>query len=279
MTATMEVSKFSVDEKLNSLSELCYQAELLLLDINEISKSRSRENFRRLVAIHLLAIMLNTANSIHLLLSKGNNYTAAILVRAMVEQWVNLRYIFLTPKYENLVRYLFDGDMYFIKNVQKAAKTFQEHNEEGYIDDLVEDALESIKYRVSSSNALKKYGYQLKCMPTFSDRVKLITETDYDLGTMFLYYYDYLTYSRNVHSSKDKVIEMTYAETYEDWFQANGSGGDEDAFRMISTCGEIINKAFSFFSNYIKVTKKHKFYSLCKKQAYITNIMDYRKTK
>lgn len=272
-------SQYSVNEKLTCLSELCYQAELLLLDINDTLKNNKRENFRRLVAIHLLAITLNTANSARLLLIEGNNYAAAILVRVMVEQWVNLKYIFLSSNYENLVRYLYDGDMYFIKNVRKAAKTFQEYNEDGFIDDLVEDALGSIKYRLSSSNALRKYGHPLKCMPSFSNRVMLITEKEDDLGTMFLYFYDYLTYSRNVHTSKDKIIEMTYAETYEDWFQAIGTDSDEDAFRMISTCGEIVDMAFTFFCKYTRVGKKHRFHMIKKDQAYLTNILEYRAAK
>lgn len=269
-------NNFNVKEKTDSLAELCLQAEELLLEIY----GGSTRNFRKLVGIHLLALISSTAGSVVTLLSEEEYYASAVLLRTMVEQWVNLRYIYLTPNYENLVRYFYDGDMSFIRKAKKAASTFKKYGgEENYFKEFEEDAIESIEYRVSSSDALRKYNHPLACMPSFWDRVKSIVDKDNDYDTMVLYLYDYLAYSTNVHTTKDKVVEMTYAETYSDWFQAVGDDSNEDAFRIISSCGEILEKAFGFFTKRIGFGMKHKFFEISKNRTYFTNMLRYQEYK
>jgi len=274
---TALLKPYDTEASLSHLADLCFSAENLLIEIKEKTKLNKRNNFRKLVGIHLLALMLSTSHSIHSLLKNNEIYASAILVRAMVEQLVNLRYIYQSSTYENLVRYLYAGDMAFIRNAKKIAKTLGEYNTDGTLDDFIKDALDSIKYRTSSSDALKKYNYPLKSMPNFDQRVKSIVNQTNELGFMSLYLYDYLTYSSNVHSTKDKVIEMTYAKTENDWFQAVANDPKEDIFCMINTTGKIVEHAFYYFSKQTRMPMTNTFHSIRRRQEFMTNITNYRK--
>lgn len=249
-------------------SELINQAELFLTEINPIMGNANQINFRRQIATGLAALMINNAHSLYVLMLEGNIFSSAIILRTMIEQYANLKYIYLTPTYENLVRFLYDGDQYFIKNAKKAAGELRKFNSKDLLDPFIEDAEGSIRYRVSSSSSLRRYGYPLKSMPTFADRIQEIIQEDDDFELLLLYIYEYVTFSRNVHTTKDKLIEMSYAENYEDWFNAVGGDRDKEEKQIVNAAGDVVVNTMKFLAIKFRVKQDHEFFTLAKDRKY-----------
>ncbi|OGL33927.1 hypothetical protein A3F64_01470 [Candidatus Saccharibacteria bacterium RIFCSPHIGHO2_12_FULL_42_8] len=271
----MAISR-EVRSRVGDLTDLAFEVELYIIGLITEESNANRVNFRRQIATHMVALMVNNAHGIVTLLKKENTYSTGTLIRSMLEQWVNIQYIYLTSTYVNLVRYLYDGDKMFIKNAKDFAEHAGKFNKDDDLTPFIEDSLASIKYRVSSSNDLKKYGYPLKKMEPLLDRVKLIDKHNSNISMVFLYYYDYVEYSRHVHTTKDKLIEMTYAESYDDWFQANSISSIEyKTLQMINASGELLEFTVTFLAKKTRKKMREELREIIKNKNYTTHMGEY----
>lgn len=213
-----KITQEDVDKQIRGLTDLLEASEDFMIKL--IPDATKRVNFRRQCLVHMFALCINTTDGFNTLVKDKNIYTAGILARSVLEQWINMQYIYLTTSYENLVRYLYDGDEIFIRNAKQLEKIYVDLNHNNEFQDLIEDVRGGIDYRVASSNSLKKYNLPIKKMPTFIERVKMIDKEKNSSEHIINYYYFYTHLSKNVHTTKDKIIEMTYADNYQEWMQA-----------------------------------------------------------
>lgn len=273
--SSYQISEDTLRDQVRELEMLLVACEELM--ISQIPNGSSRINFRRQCLTHMFALALNTADGAVDLIRDDNLFVSGILTRTLLEQWVNMQYIYLTRTYQSLVRYLYDGDASFIKHVGELKKIYEAINEESDFDDIIDDANGGIKFRISSSGSLKKYGYPLKRMPTFADRIRLIDEHNESMELITSYYYDYVHLSSHVHTTKDKIIEMTYASTYEEWRQATGEGDlPYKTALMLNRIGYIIEDMAKFYAKKHNVKVSLELGLILKEAKYKINISQFR---
>jgi len=198
---------------------------ILLNDLNELLniterfiKSNGQDGLtyftlRPHVMWNNLILMHHNALSVSILLQDKQIYSSSALVRVLIEQWVNMNYIYLTKSYKSLVRFLYHGDVEFIQT-NKRYETFIKENPDYRRAFKDEDFTEVGKYREDAIRELKKYKYELKKMPDLRTRADLVDTKNGNRNLTALYMGRYLINSISIHSSKDTLFAMTHAKNY-----------------------------------------------------------------
>lgn len=271
MAAKRTLTQDTIDEQLDALDMLLVESEKFMIGL--IPDGSSRINFRRQCLTHMFVLSLNTADGVIALLRAENLFPAGILARSILEQWINMQYIYATASYENLVRYLYDGDAFFIKNTTELGRLYAAVNSEGDFDALIDDTAGGVAFRVQSSNDLKRYGYPCKKMPPLLDRIRFIDRKNDSMELITSYYYDYTYLSTHVHTTKDKIIEMTYADTYQEWRQATSQGDlPHQTAYMSNRIGYFIEQMVKFYAKKHRTPMPLNLLNLVKARNYIVLI-------
>lgn len=226
------------DKKLQILQELGFQVEDYILT-SHISEG-GHERLRTMIAFRILILITHYTNGFIALIKRRSIYSSEVILRSMIEGWINLHYIYASESYENLVRFLYDGDAAYINNARGAKKIFVDSQDE--INDFTLLYDELMSERESAIDGWSKYGHALKRMPPIPERVRQIEVKFSSVDFSIYYYHEYSMLSTSVHVSKDKLLAMSYAKDYDGYF----SGMDNtyiDAIRMLDTATDILCKS------------------------------------
>ena len=225
----------------------------LYIDVwgNECMKQKPQ--LRTSVSWNNFILMTHNAHSVAILLRKKQIYSANSLTRIILEQWINMNYFYLTKTYESLVHYLYSGDKSFIDNVEKSRTFFKRSNYSGNFTDTDFDEIRA--FRDDSMSDLKKYGFKLKVMPDIRTRAEQIDKNNDNNELLHLYISWYLNNSMNIHSSKDILIAMTHAESYEEICTGYGLISENDfSMPAFLTC-QLLSSAMFFIQSKSKLQR------------------------
>jgi hypothetical protein len=236
------VKRLSKDEYvlLHDLESIISTATASINSWYETPSQRTR--FRTWIMWNNLALMCHNAKTLHMALKQRQVYSGQSLLRILIEQFINMNYLYYTKNYASFVRYLYHGDAEFIDGVEKY-RSFTRRSD--YNGTFTEQDFDEIRaFRDESSANLLKYGHPLKKMPDLRTRANLVDKKNgnYELEQMYIGWY--ITNSTGVHSSKDILISMTYANSLDELI--TGYTGKDDASRILLLANQLLSSAIIF---------------------------------
>lgn len=188
-----------------------------------------------------LVLMSHNARSISIVLKKRQIYSAQVLLRVLIEQWINMNYFYYTRTYEALVCFINHDEIDFMEQIEKFQEFTKKENSEGFTD----VDLKAIKKSINESKTdLSKYGFTLKKMPNIRTRASLIDKANgnYNLESLYLTWYS--AHCMVTHSSSNILHSMNSVKTLDEFM--TGYTKDDNMDIIIVLTNQLLSSAIRF---------------------------------
>jgi hypothetical protein len=207
----MQQTKYARWQPTEEENELCKDlgqliAGLLLAYETWRDAIRGNPKSRSVAATNSLFMAAKQADSIKTLIEARSTDSAMILLRSLIETYLNCAYICIAKDKSNLVRFMYSGDKGMLDNTQKYQKFVKEtYTKPKYTDEMFAKLID--KYEAAIKETAGR-GMPLKKLPDLRQRVELLISGTGcpDFGE--LYFNSYLLLCEDAHSSAGTMAEI-----------------------------------------------------------------------
>lgn len=210
---------------------------------------RGKPKSRSVVAANCLFIAARQADSIRLLIKFSKIDSAMILLRALIETYINCAYICIVKDKSNLVRFMYSGDKDTLDNTKKYQQFVKDtYTKPKYTEEMFQDLIDKYEDAIRET---AEHGFPLRKIPDLRQRVGFLLQTTGcpDFGE--LYFNSYLLLCENTHSSAATMAEIGMSPDFESrWYGRDlGQVGD-----TLSITSGILSSIFLFAKKNVNPT-------------------------
>ncbi|MDO8335202.1 MAG: DUF5677 domain-containing protein [Candidatus Saccharibacteria bacterium] len=186
---------------------------------------------KTVAATSCLFVALKQADGIKILIEKNRLESAMILLRPLIEIYVNCAYIFISEDKSNMIRFMYSSDKDALDNTKKYKKFVNETYTKPKYTEAMFNVL--IKKYEASINEISELGYPLKKMPDFRSRCEMVQKYTGcpDFGE--LYFNSYLLLCDTTHVSASSIAEVSVSEDFKTrWHGRESLGRRKDTLSI-----------------------------------------------
>lgn len=200
---------------------------------------------KKVVGTGNLFLALKQSRSIRVLVANDMTNSAMVLLRSLIETYLNCAYVLSCDDLSNMARFMYSGDKDTLENTKKYQKFVKEtYTKPAYSDD---DFDRLIKKYEDAIQETAEMGYQLKKMPDMRTRCTMIQNRTGcpDFGE--LYFNSYLFLCDYIHSSAANVAAVGMSVDFESrWYDSNELDKQKDTLTL--TCA-VLSSMVIFLEN------------------------------
>ncbi len=211
---------------------------------------RGNPKSRSVAATNSLFMAAKQADSIKTLIETRSTDSAMILLRSLIETYLNCAYICIAKDKSNLVRFMYSGDKGMLDNTQKYRQFVREtYTKPKYTDEMFAKLID--KYEVAIRETAGR-GMPLKKLPDLRQRVELLLHSTGcpDFGE--LYFNSYLLLCEDTHSSAGTMAEIGMSPDFETRWYGRDLGKTST---VLSITNGILCSMFLFIKKNVNPTK------------------------
>lgn len=161
---------------------------------------------RSVAATNSFFIAASQGDSIRILIESRKTASAMILLRSLIETYLNCAYVSITKDDLNLVRFMYSGDKAMLDNTKKYQKFVKEtYTKPKYTDEIFDQLIKKYEDAIKET---AEHGLPLKMIPDLRQRVEQlqISTGCPDFGE--LYFNSYLLLCEDAHASAGTMAEI-----------------------------------------------------------------------
>lgn len=201
-----------------------------------LSYEKWRDSMRRLprgnriAATSSLFLAARQADGIRQLVNSNKLDSALILLRSLIETYINCAYICIGEGSANMVRFMFNGDKDSLDNTEKYRSFVQAtYTKPKYTPEMFDELIRKYEAAIGETARL---GQPLKKLPSLRQRVEEIIQTTGcpDFGE--LYFNSYLLLCDATHSAASNLAEISYSPDFETRWLGRDLGRTRDTLSV-----------------------------------------------
>lgn len=211
---------------------------------------RRKPSILRVAATSSLFLAVKQADSIRLLVASKKAESAMIILRSLIETYINCAYVCVGVDSSNMVRFMYSGDKESLNNTEKYRCFVQStYAKAKYTQDMFDELTRKYENAIQETAEL---GKQLKMLPSLRQRAEEVMQVTKcpDFGE--LYFNSYLLLCDDAHSSASNLAEINLSPDFESRWYGRDLSRSKDTLSV--TIG-ILCSMFYFIEKNVHISK------------------------
>lgn len=191
---------------------------------------------KQIAATSCVFLAARQSDGIRILLENNRVDSAMVLLRPLIETYINCAYLFIVEDKSNMVRFMYTGDKEDLDNTKKYQNFVEKtYTKPKYTKEMFDSLIEKYERGIDETQEI---GLPLKKMHDLRTRAQMVM--DYTGCPEFgeLYYNSYLLLCNNTHASASSLAEISMSPDFESrWYHREEL---EAVKNILSVCNGIL---------------------------------------
>ncbi len=194
------------------------------------STTRKKPKALRVVATSSLFHAVKQADAIRLLVRTKKTDAAMVLLRSVIETYINCAFICIAKDSSNMVRFMYSGDKAMLDNTQKYKEFVKAtYTRPMYTDEMFEELISKF---ITGIQETAELGYPLKELPDLRQMSEAVIRATGCADFGELYFNSYLMLCDDTHASASNIAEITVSPDFQSRWVGRDLGKTKDTLSI-----------------------------------------------